>query len=199
VKLSCGETGPAAEIAAWWRLVELCLPSHDSCGAVTFQPAGSPSLEADWDSWCRTIFHPALRPSVFVLLEAAAARDASARAAADRRLGSALPEAVATASLAAGRRILLEYIPPCGARLLERLSTTAGEDASFGHLATVFCVRAHVFHLPAVQTAGALLLAECVLGAESAGLTLSAARSAALLERASQPVPEAPAWQVLAV
>lgn len=199
VKASSGHEQPAAEIAAWWRLVELCLPAHESCGATTFRPGGAESLEEDWDGWCRAVFHPVLRPSVFALLEAAAAQDVPGLVRAELRLGTMLTPDAAEASVAAGRRVLFEYVPPSGARLLERLRAAAGEDPSVGHLATAFCVRAHVFHLPAVQTAGALLLAECVLGAESAGVTLSAPRTAALLQKAAESASTGVQWQGLAV
>ncbi|MGA0093413.1 MAG: hypothetical protein ACO3J2_03870, partial [Chthoniobacterales bacterium] len=49
----------------------------------------------------------------------------------------------------------------------------------------VFAVRAQAFHIPAVQAEMALVLAECIFGAASVGLTLPAARSAELMVAAS--------------
>jgi hypothetical protein len=45
-------------------------------------------------------------------------------------------------------------------------------------------VRAQAFHIPAVQAETALVLAECIFGANSVGLTLPAARTADLMAAA---------------
>jgi hypothetical protein len=190
---------PVAEIAAWWRLVELCLPSHEQCGAITFAPAGAESLEADWNDWVTSIFLPVLHPSLTALQSAAAMQDAARLLAEDAALGTALPAAAASGSLTAGRHLLLAFSPPQGAKLLEKLSEAAGTDASVGHLATAFAVRGQVFYLPFLQVAGALLLAECVLGADAAGVTLPAARTITLLQSALDRMAALPAVQLLAV
>ncbi|MBE2180556.1 MAG: hypothetical protein IAE97_08805 [Chthoniobacterales bacterium] len=192
-------TEAAAEVAAWWRLVELCLPSHEACGAATFRPAGAETLGKDWEEWVREIFHPVLRPSLFSLQAAAAAQDVRTLAEVDGRLGFALPGPAAQGSLAAGRRVLFGCVPPQGSRMLERLRSIAGNDGTVGHMATVFSARAHVFHLPSVQMAGAMLLAECVLGAESVGVVLSASRTVEMLQGVAEPLTAAPAVHVIAV
>lgn len=156
-------------------------------------------MEADWDEWVRSVFHPVLRPALFSLQAAAAAQDLPALVSVDRRLGAALSASAARGSLAAGRKVLFGCVPPQGARMLERLCAVAGSDEEAGHLASVFSVRGHVFHLPSVQSAGAMLLAECVLGAESLGMTLSASRTVAMLQGAAESVPASPVLQVLAV
>ena len=190
---------PVAEIAAWWRLVELCLPSHEQCGAITFAPAGAESLEADWNDWVTSIFLPVLHPSLTALQSAAAMQDAARLLAEDAALGTALPAAAASGSLTAGRHLLLAFSPPQGAKLLEKLSEAAATDASVGQLATAFAVRGQVFYLPFLQVAGALLLAECVLGADAAGVTLPAARTIGLLQGALDRMAALPAVQLLAV
>jgi hypothetical protein len=81
--------------------------------------------------------------------------------------------------------------------LLDRLRETAAANTEAGHLATVFAARAHAFHLPAVQVAASLLLAECVLGASAIGLTLSVNRMAGMLGAAGRRA--APALQLVAV
>jgi hypothetical protein len=187
----------AAEVASWWRMVELCLPTHEACGAVTFRPEGGETFDDDWETWSGAVFHPVLRPAVFSQQDAAARADLPSLLRADRQLGNVLSSAAAAASLAAGRKVLLDYLPPQGARLVEHLQKAARQDDATGHLATVFALRAHTFHLPAVQTAAALLLAECVLGAQSAGLTLSAARTVAFLQAASGSAPAPAPFQVL--
>lgn len=175
---------PAAEVAAWWRLVELCLPSHEECGALTFAPSGGETLEEEWALWVGGIFHPVLRPSLPVLQSAAAAQDAVGLLAAEAGLGAALPPPAARRSLSAGRHLLLSFRPPQGARLLERLRETASAREDSGHIAAVFAARGHAFHLPFVQVAGALLLAECVLGAAQAGTALPADRAVEFLRTA---------------
>lgn len=190
---------PAAEIAAWWRLVELCLPSHEQCGAITFAPAGAESLEADWNDWVTDVFLPVLHPSLTALQSAAAMQDAARLVAEDAALGTALPAAAAGGSLTAGRHLLLAFSPPQGAKLLEKLGEAAATDASVGQLATAFAVRGQVFYLPFLQVAGALLLAECVLGADAAGVTLPAARTIGLLQSALDRMAARPAVQLLAV
>ena len=92
---------PAAEITAWWRLVALCLPSHEECGAITFVPAGGETLEADWDRWVAGVFLPVLHPSLAALQSAAARQDAVAVLAEDAALGAELPADVSGGSLAA--------------------------------------------------------------------------------------------------
>ena len=191
-------TGAAAEVAAWWKLVELCLPSHEACGAATFQPAGVETLEADWDEWVRCVFRPVLRPALLSLQAAASTQDIRALLDGERRLGAALSAPAARGSLAAGRKVLSDCRAPLGARMLERLAVDA-HDGAVGHLATVFSVRSHVFHLPSVQVGGAMLLAECVLGAGSVGVTLAASPTVDMLQRAADSMPVAPALQVLAV
>jgi hypothetical protein len=66
-------------------------------------------------------------------------------------------------------------------------------------LATVFAARGQAFHLPFLQVAGALLLAECVLGADAAGVTLPAAQTIDLLQSALDRMEALPAAQLLAV
>ena len=190
---------PAAEIAAWWRLVGLCLPSHEVCGAVTFVPAGSETLDADWDRWVAEVFLPVLHPSLTALQSAAARQDVAAVLAEDAALGAELPADLSGASLAAGRHLLTAFQPPQGARLLERLSEAALIGPSTGHLATVFAARGQAFHLPFLQVAGALLLAECVLGADAAGVTLPATQTIDLLQSALDRMATLSAVQLLAV
>ena len=190
---------PAAEIAAWWRIVELCLPSHDECGAVTFAPSGEESLEAEWNRWLTGVFFPVLYPALTELQSAAAAQDVARVLSGDAALGRSLSSAAAWGSLVAGRHLLLSFQPPQAAKLLERLREAAAAEKSRGHLATVFAVRGQTFHLPFLQVAGALLLAECVLGADAAGVTLPAARTIGLLQSALDRMAAWPAAQLLAV
>jgi len=192
-------TDAAAEIAAWWRLVELCLPSHDGCGAVTFRPSGAETFDAEWHRWFGEIFQPVLHPALPALQGAAATQHLAGLLDGDAALGAVLPQSAAAGSLAAGRHLLAGFTPPQGARLLERFREAAAVDPSTGHLASVFAVRGQVFHLPMVQVAGALLLAECVLGADAAGLTLPASRTVALLQGAMERLAAVPAVQLLAV
>jgi len=190
---------PAAEIAAWWRLVELCLPSHDACSALMFAPSGAETLETDWERWVADTFLPVVHPSLLALQNASAVQDGARLVAEDAALGAALPDGAASRSLTAGRHLLLSYQPPQGARLLERLRDVAQSDETFGHLVTVFAARGQVFHLPFVQVAGALLLAECVLGADSVGVTLPADRTVRLMQGAMDSMAAVPAVQLLAV
>lgn len=190
---------PAAEIAAWWRLVELCLPSHDVCGALTFAPSGPETLGVEWDRWVAGAFLPVLHPSLLALQNAAATQDSACLLAEDAALGAALSGEAAQRSLSAGRHLLLSFQPPQGAKLLERLRDAVSLRAEAGHLATVFAARGHVFHLPFVQVAGALLLAECVLGADAAGVTLAAARTIDLMQGAMDSMAAVPAVRLLAV
>jgi len=190
---------PAAEIAAWWRLVELCLPSHEACGAITFAPAGEETLEAEWDGWLTDVFLPVVHPALAALQAAAVTQDTARVWSEDAALGGALPAAAARRSLTAGRHLLFSCQPPQAARLLERLRDAAAADQAAGQLATVFAVRGRTFHLPFLQVAGALLLAECVLGADAAGVTLPAPRTIVLLQRALDRLAARPAVQLLAV
>ena len=189
----------AEELAAWWRVVELCLPSHRQGGAATFQPAGAESVEAEWDIWLAEIFHPFLGPSLRSMQEASTAQSLTALSAADASLGATLPGAVSQASLAAGRTALLDFAPPQGARLLERWQGAARDNASSGHLVSVFAVRGHIFHLPSLQVTGALLLAEFLAGAIAAGAAPSADLTAAMLQRGIGATLSVTAPQVLAV
>lgn len=189
----------AAEIAAWWRVVELCLPSHEECGAITFAPTGEERLESEWDCWLTDIFLPVLHPALTSLQSAAATQDVARVLSDDAALGRALPAAAARGSLVAGRHLLLSFQPPQSAKLLERLREAATTDEPVGHLATVFAVRGQTFHLPFLQVAGALLLAESVLGTDAAGVTLPAPRTIGLLQSAMDRMAVLPAAQLLAV
>lgn len=190
---------PAAEIAAWWRLAELCLPSHEVCGAITFRPSGVETFGADWVKWFDEIFQPLLRPALFSFQTAAATQDLTRLLAEDAALGAVLPAGALDDSLAAGRNLLFAYTPPQGAKLLERFRDAAAVNSATGQLAAVFALRGQVFHLPMIQVAGALLLAECVLGADAVGLTLTAPRTVELLQRGMDRLADAPAVQLLAV
>jgi hypothetical protein len=170
-----------SDLSALWRMVEICLPGNEECGAVTFLPRGSETLEADWQEWAVTVYAPLLLPALPAMQHLAAGASFTALLGEDASLGAALSAPAAQRSLAAGRRALLDFRPPQGAKLLDSLREAAAANAAAGHLATVFAVRAHVFHLPSVQASAALLLAECVLGASAVGLTLSASRTADLL------------------
>ena len=190
---------PAAQVAAWWRLVELCLPSHEECGPVTFAPAGEETLAADWDRWLADVFLPVVHPALLALQTAAATQDPARVLAEDGALGRSLPPGACRGSLSAGRHLLLSFRPPQAAKLLERLSEAAATDPAVGQAATVFAVRGHAFHLPFRQVEGALLLAECVLGADAAGVTLPAARTAGLLQGAFDRLAAWPGVQLMAV
>ncbi len=185
-----------AEITGWWRVVEMCLPAHEAGHAATFRPRGAETLDSDWDAWTATIFVPVLRPSLVSLQRAVAAQNLEALLAADAELGAALPETASRGSLLVGRRALLDFVPPRGAKLLERLRQNAEANDSAGHMATVFAVRTNVFHIPSVQASGALLLAECILGA---GVTLAAERVAGMLGRTAQIPANVPDLGLLAV
>lgn len=190
--MSLTSTAPGAEIAAWWGVVDLCFPGHAACGAATFRPAGPETLEADWSDWVEFCYRPVLRPAVFALHEAALASSWSRLRAAERALALALPEPARAGSLAAGRRSLLGFAPPRGAKLLDRWR--AENDISTGHAAAVFVVRAQLFHLPSVQIAASLALAECLLGASSVGHVPRAETVAALLGGAIAGGAGTPAW-----
>jgi hypothetical protein len=190
---------PAAEIAAWWRLVELCLPTHEKCGALTFAPSGTETLEGDWERWVTDVFLPVLHPALLSLQNAAAAQDSIRLFCEDAALGAALTADAAQRSLLSGRHLLLTCQPPQGAKFLERLRETALHRTEAGQLATIFAVRGQVFHLPFVQVAGALVLAECVLGADATGVTLPAARTIDLMQGAMDSVAAVPSVQLLAV
>ncbi len=172
------------------------MPSHACSIPATFRPRGVETLDSDWDAWTEAIFVQALRPSLVVSQEASAAQNFQALLAADAALGAALPQASSSASLSAGRRVLLDFIPPRGAKLLERLRGAAEANDAAGHLATVFAVRANIFHIPSVQASGALLLAECILGA---GVALPAVRTAEMIRRATEASRSARGWRLLAV
>lgn len=186
-----------ANLAALWRMVELCLPAHEECGAVTFLPRSEETLQADWQDWLESVYAPILMPALSSLQHLAATASFTALLGADAALGADLPGPASGRSLSAGRRALLDFRPPQGAKLLDHLRETAVSNHAAGHLATVFAVRAHAFHLPAVQSSAALLLAECVLGAAAIGLTLTARRTADLLGAAGNCA--APAPQLVAV
>jgi len=190
---------PAAEVTDWWRVVERCMPSHETCGALTFTPAGVETFDADWEGWLTSTFLPVLHPGLQALQMAVAAQDLEALAREDTTLGAGLPAAAAERSLTAGRHLLLSFAPPQSVRLLDRLRAMAEEQTTFGQLAAVFAVRGQIFHLPSVQVTGAFLLAECVLGADAAGLTLPAGRTVALLQGALEGLAREPVPRLLAV
>jgi len=190
---------PAAEIASWWRLVELGLPSHEGCGALTFAPAGAETFRADWERWLDDLFVPVLHPALVALQSAAAAQDLARLVREDAALETALPEEAAGRSRTAGQHLILSHRPPQGAKLLERWRDRVSRGEVSGHLVTVFAARGEAFHLPFVQLCGALLLAECVLGADAVGVTLPAARTVELLQGALRRPVAVPAAQLLAV
>jgi len=182
-----------SDLAALWRMVEICLPAHEDCGAVTFLPRGVETLETDWRDWAVSVYEPVLAPALPAMQSLACEGSFTALLGEDAALGVALSACAAQRSLAAGRRALLDFRPPQGAKLLDSLREVATTNAAAGHLATVFAARAHVFHLPSVQATAALLLAECVLGAAAVGVTLPAKRTAELLAAAgsiTSPVPK---------
>lgn len=186
-----------SDLAALWRMVEICLPAHEDCGAVTFLPRGAETLESDWRDWVVSVYSPVLAPALPSMQHSAAEASFTVLLGEDAALGAALDAPAAQRSLAAGRRALLDFRPPQGAKVLDRLREVAATNAAAGHLATLFAARAHIFHLPAVQTAAALLLAECVLGASAAGVTLSARRTGELIAVAGRFA--APAARLVAV
>ena len=147
--------------------------------------------------WLAGMRAQVLRDAFLGLHRCASEQSFAALLGADAALGAALPEFAARASLLEGRRSLLAFTPPRGAKLVERLRDTAVSNEAAGHLATVFAARAQAFHIPAVQAETALVLAECILGAASVGLTLPAARTADLMASAFSVAP-APA-QLVAV
>lgn len=189
--------GDPADLAPLWRIVELCLPLHGECGAATFAPRGGETLEDDWDEWVDGIYAPILAPALLSLRDFASNARLTSLLGADAALGGTLPADAAQRSLKAGRRVLLDVRPPKGVKLLDQLRGAALNNSESGHLATVFAARAHAFHVPAVQSSAALLLAECVLGASGAGVVLSSGQTAELLAAAGRANP--PAVQLIAV
>lgn len=177
----------STEVASWWRMVELCLPCHEVCGAATFAPTGAGTLEEDWAKWVQETFVTVLCPALFDLQAVADEQSLPGLLGREAVLSEALSAPARSRSLACGRQALLGQTPPQGAKLLERLRDTAVTEDNCGHLATIFALRGRIFHLPFLQVAGAYLLAEAVLGAESAGITLPAERVAAMLNTACVP------------
>ena len=173
-----------ADLTDLWRITELCLPSHEACGVITFFPRGQETLDEDWRVWLAGTRAQILRGAFLDLHRHASEQSFAALLGADAALGAALPEAATQASLVEGRRALLGFTPPRGAKLIERFRDAASANEAAGHLATIFAVRAQAFHIPAVQAETALVLAECILGANSVGLTLPALRTADLMTAA---------------
>ena len=177
----------STEVASWWRMVELCLPCHEVCGAATFAPTGAGTLEDEWVKWAQESFVTVLRPALFDLQTAADEQSLPGLLGREAALNGALSASFRSRSLACGREALLGQTPPRGAKLLERLRDTAASEDNCGHLATIFALRGRIFHLPFLQVIGAYLLAEAVLGAESTGITLPAERVAAMLNATCVP------------
>lgn len=189
-----GDPGDPAPLR---RIVELCLPLHEECGAATFAPRGGETLEEDWSAWVDGIYRPVLAPALPPMQDFALNARFTTLLGADATLGDALPVEAARRSLEVGRRVLLDVRPPRGVKVLDHLRSAALDNPEVGHLATVFTARAYIFHVPVVQSSMALLLAECVLGASAAGLALSFPRTAELLAAAGRSNP--PAAQLIAV
>ncbi len=189
--------GDPGDLSVLWRIVELCLPLHEECGTVTFSPRGEEVLEGDWSGWVAEIYAPILAPTLLSLQDFVSNARFTALLGADAALGSALPVRAARRSLEAGRRVLLDVRPPKGVRVLDHLRGAALNNPAVGHLATVFAARAHAFHVPAMQSSMAFLLAECVLGASGVGLVLSPSRTTELLAAAMHV--NSPAAQLIAV
>lgn len=187
----------SAQIAHWWRVVEICLPSHAHAGPASFLPSGAERVDEDWDFWAEQFGAPIFAPS-FASLYAAAVSTGELLVV-DAAMGAALPEEMARRSLMLGRSVLSDFLPPRGMKILERLSRAADTDSSQGHLITVFAVRAHGFHIPAIEAFGAFLLMECVLGASAVGVTLPASRIAEMLRRARAASRVAPACKPVAI
>jgi hypothetical protein len=175
------EADVSHEVASWWRMAELCLPCHEVCGAATFAPSGVKSLDDEWRQWVEGMYVPVISPALLTLQKATEGPSLAALLDHDSALGAVLVEPARKRSLSCGREVLLGQTPPQGAKLLERLRETAQTKENCGHLATLFAVRGGVFHLPYLQLAGAYVLAEAVLGADSVGLTLPADRVAVML------------------
>jgi hypothetical protein len=192
------EADVSHEVASWWRMAELCLPCHEVCGAATFAPSGAKSLDDEWQLWVAETFVPVISPALLALQKATEEQSLPTLLEKDFALDTVLAEPARKRSLACGREVLLGQTPPQGAKLLERLREIAQTNENCGHLATLFAVRGGVFHLPYLQVAGAYLLVEAVLGADSAGITLPADRVTAMLSvaRASATPAESPAHLV---
>lgn len=173
------------------RIVELCLPLHGECGAATFAPRGGETLEEDWSAWVDEIYRPILAPTLPPMQDFASNGRFTALLGAEAALGGALSAQAARRSLAVGRRVLLDVRPPRGVKVLDRLRGAALDNPGVGHLATVFAVRAHTFHVPVVQSSMVLLFAECVLGAAAVGLVASFSQAAELLAAAGRATPSA--------
>lgn len=186
----------AEELSSWWRLVELCCPRHAQCGAATFRPRDAGTLEADWDGWLDGVFLPAVRPRLAGLHAAASRQDIRQLCAEEKLLSAALSADASAASLQAGRCNLLGLRAPQGAKLLERWGASAPES---GHFAAVFVVRGQLFHLPLVQIAAALVLAELLLGSAAAGVTPENGRIAGFMHGAIGRMAAEPAPVLLAV
>ncbi len=166
--------------------LQLCLPGGWDCGPLTFLPGSGENGAVAWEAWVKDTWRALLQPAFCGAWSAAARGEFAGVVAVDRALTDRLHPAEARRSLLAGRRILLGYHPPRGAKVLTRMTTEASGSPGFGHLACVFAVRAALFQQPLFLAWHALLLAEvCAALAERGAWThaeLSAMAAAACRE-----------------
>lgn len=174
----------AEELHSLWNCVTLCMPEIDRAGLATFRAAGPQTLDADWLRWIEACWAPVLQPALCRQWQAAQRSDLKALGEEDERLGALLPPGERDRSLRGGRRLLVGYHPPAGARLLTRFIEQARAHPLRGHLVTAAALRAQIFQQPLLRVINAYLLAEARLGAEFSGHTPPADRIIAMMETA---------------
>lgn len=180
-------------------MVELCLPGHTQCGAATFCPTGWKTLEKEWDEWVEEIYLPTLACDLSFCYTLCALNEIGDYLNSDVMCGCMLEGAVGERSIAVGRRTLIDYLPPRGAKMLGQYRRMALNDTQRGHMVLVLLMRGFIFHLPVLEISIALLLAESVLGARSIGVTLPAEQLMDMIRRVREPTFKALAVEIAAV
>jgi len=144
------------------RVLRLCLPCFDALGPITFSSENPP--HDDWLVWCGQRFLPALLPTLMDARKQALEGKLRELLELDEQLTSRLGDAAG--SLAAGRRLALDYVGPRIERVLDRYSEAVRENPSLGNLTVVYGIRAAIFNVPPRAMIAAYLHAEAFLGTD---------------------------------
>lgn len=142
-----------------FRVLRFCDPAFETQQVLTFSPV---ALHPDpaWEQWLEHAFCPYIAPALLDCLEHAAADHAHDVIERDIRLSREIARPLRNASLCAGRKLLLGFTVPSGARVLAKLRHKLDGELYSPNYATVLAARCALFGIAPSQAVAAYLYKE---------------------------------------
>ncbi len=167
-----------------FRVLRFCDPAFETRQVLTFAPL---NLHPDpaWENWLDHVFYTHVGPALLDCLDYAAADHAHDLIKRDLLLSREMAGPLRTTSMQAGRKLLLGFTVPSGARVLARMRQKLDGGAYSPNYATVLAARCALFGIAPAHAVAAYLYKEWHCGNQTQLATTSLPDMAGVFEKIS--------------